>query len=210
MRPTTGMSDSGRDRQRRRARRWRGWSSPRCAAIRLVSPWQRNTMARPAITWLTRSTTTSSGEEQRDDAPPRAPRSTSASSGCRRVTMTAPTPAIAPDQHEALGAEGEHARLLGEDQAERGQRKGHREAGNVAEPVDEEIHQPTSPHPVDAMADEELRRRDRDDDDRLDELNHGAGDLVEDLQALAGDEEHADEAARRGSRRADCCGRGRR
>ena len=96
-------------------------------------------------------------------------------------------------QHEALGAEREHARLLGEDQAERGEREGHGEAGDVADPVDQEIHQPV---PRTQWTRWRMKNSDAataDDDDRLDELNHGARDLVEDLEALAGDEEHADE-----------------
>ena len=102
-------------------------------------------MASPAITWLTRSATTSpaktseidGGGDRRDDEGEQrlAGDDDGADAGHRA------------HQHEAFGAEGEHARLLGEDQAERGEREGHGEAGDVADPVDQEIHQPAPPHP---------------------------------------------------------------
>src|SRR5262245_36701198 len=46
---------------------------------------------------------------------------------------------------------------------------------------------------MEAVAHEELGGRYRDDDDRLDQLNHRAGDLIEDLEALPRDEKHPDE-----------------
>src|SRR5712672_1241395 len=52
-----------------------------------------------------------------------------------------------------------------------------------------------SAYPVDAMADQEFRRRHGDDDDRLDHLNHRERDLIEYLQRLSGYEQNRDQEA---------------
>ena len=94
---------------------------PCLAAMRLVSPWQRKTMARPAMTWLTRMPTTSSGEDERDHG--RGERGDDERE--ERVAAEDDDRADAghrAHQHEALGAEREDAGLLADDQAERGER----------------------------------------------------------------------------------------
>jgi hypothetical protein len=45
------------------------------------------------------------------------------------------------------------------------------------------------------VADKELRRRNRHYDDRLDQLNHGERNLIENLQCLARNEQNADQEA---------------
>src|SRR5258707_15511597 len=54
---------------------------------------------------------------------------------------------------------------------------------------------PSSACPANAVTNQELGRCNRDHDDRLDQLHHREGDLVEYLQGLAGHEQHREQEA---------------
>ena len=96
-----------------------------------------------------------------------------------------------PDEHEALSPERQHAGPLADDQAERGKRIRRGKAGRAGQPIDDKMQHEFSllPHPVNPMPHQKLRRSDADDDDRLNELNHGERDLIEHLKAAAADEQ---------------------
>ena len=98
------------------------------------------------------------------------------------------------DQHQSFCAEREHAGALADNQSERRKRIRDRERREIGQPAYEDVlHGSASTLETNAMANEEFRRGDAHDDDRLDHLHHRKRYLIEDLKALAGDEQHGDE-----------------
>ncbi len=139
MRPTTGMSESGRDRQL-------GEADDGDAAPSLLrrdqagEPLAEEDHGEAGDHLVDAERHDQPGEDQRDER--RGERGDDEGEERLAGDDDRADPGHRAHQHEALGAEREDARLLGEDQAERGKREGHGEAGDVADPVDQEIHQP--------------------------------------------------------------------
>ena len=126
MRPTTGMSDSGQIATSCSPPMAR-LVQPASVPTRLVRPWQKNTIASPAMTWLTRSTTTSSANSNDTTA--------AAEHGDRkRDRRIAAELEVGSDagqranEHEPFGAEREHTGALADDQAECRQGVGRRQS----------------------------------------------------------------------------------